>query len=690
MTTKPHWLSPSGKTKSPDVVISFDTETSEVEGTKRSVQKLRCWDAVQRVRHRSNARRDLVLHLAGETASALVDVIEGVAESFKETWVIAHNLSFDLAVTSLPFVLVHRGWALDGFHIGDESSWWILKHDAHKIVVTDSWSWVRCSLEQVAKDVRRRKARLPGELDDLTLWHKRCRIDAEILDEAMSTIMNWWDENDLGVFGITGPACGWRTLRKLTPAKRLLVGPDGERTAYERRAVYSGRKEVYGVGEFHDTWIADEDFMSAYATAAAAFPLPSMPAKPWCKASELLEGDPPPQRDYIAEVEIVTRRPCAPCRIGDEIWWPVGTFRTVLAGPEVRYAMTIADSVIALNYRAYKIGFALAPWAGWCLGIQSAQASEVPPIVARVAKNWGRLAIGRFASRNSRTLSTRPSTHLGWHLTTGHDLDTGRPLELLSISGVEYTIIKDLDAADVFPAVFAFIESYVRVALAQVLDAQPPELLLQCNTDGWWQMRAVRKSSYVPEGVPWPFRVTRKALERSLLVKGPNHVLTKHERRYAGVPAKAITADDGSFKWRDWPGLRWQLEHGVTGEYHRPDHEGVLAQHYVRRWVLTTGETVPVTVVTDEAGVASILPWQRSKGQRPSDTLAAYQVPTLARILESDRELGTDEPEPLPRQPGRDFPSVPRGGEVRSRLEDDDEPVTRITRTPRPTLLAQS
>ena len=36
--TKPHWLAPGGATKTPRVVISFDTETTESEPTRSLVR----------------------------------------------------------------------------------------------------------------------------------------------------------------------------------------------------------------------------------------------------------------------------------------------------------------------------------------------------------------------------------------------------------------------------------------------------------------------------------------------------------------------------------------------------------------------------------------------------------------------------------------------------------------------------
>ena len=657
---KPHWLAPSGKTKTPNTLVIFDTETIERDEVTHTVQELKCWDALVRVRKSTTNLTKMSVACQGEKAPALADVIEGASELDDEVWVIAHNVGFDLSVTSLPFILSEREWLLDAVHLGDESTWWVMKKAQRRVIITDSWSWLRSPLADAAHDIGRRKVALPKPDDSLEQWHRRCRHDVEILDEIMTTILDWWDVNQLGVFGITGAACGWRTLRKVIPEKRLLVGNDGQRTAFERLAVFGGYKDVFGVGEFHESMIADYDFVAAYPTTAAAFPLPAMPAKKWTTVDQLLTTDVPPRRDYIAYVEITTRVPCAPVRIDGEIWRPVGTFRTTLAGPEIRYALEVAESVTVIDWYAYKTGYALADWAAWCIKVQTAQESDVPKVVARVAKGWGRSVLGRFASRTSRVIDTRPSTHLGWHLETGHDLNTGAALEWLSMGGVEQTIAKDIDGPDVFPAVLAFVESHTRVALARMIASRPLGTVLQCNTDGWWEMRAPRKSDYIPDGVPWPYTVVRKAIERSLLVRGPNHVMTPHERRYAGIPREATTNDDRKMHWYDWPGLRWQLEHGEQGQYHRPEREAVLSDHYVRRWVLDTGETIPVTTQVNSAGVTAIQPWSRSWGRRKTDVLAEYQVPTLTRLLELDKDADVVVNEPLPDQPGRGFSYAPK------------------------------
>ena len=632
----PHWLPPGGKTRTPPLVVSFDCETYSEVTDKGETHRLRCWDAVVRDRTGGSSKSPPIDFYRGETAAELAELLELAAEQVPECWALAHNLGFDLAVSSLPVVLAARGWKLKFVNLGDESCVFSLEKDRHKLVLTDSWSWLRCSLAEAAKDVRTNKVKLPANGDGLEAWHKRSKRDVLILDKLLARLMDWWESQGLGIFGITGPACGWRAMRTTVPEKAVLVGPEPFRTEFERRAIFGGRKEVYRVGTITGGWIADYDMEAAYATTAAGWPLPRTPGDFWPEAQWADIDALSPQEGAIVECTVTTERPCAPVHVGDEVWWPVGRFRTTLTTPELEYVSKVATDVELHHGQAYKLSYGLADWAGWVIHLLGDNSGSTPPVVKRVAKGWGRSVLGRFAMRKSSLIGERPATHLGWHIENGHDLDTGEALEVISFDGVEYTYRKDTPGPESFPAVLAFVEGYVRRALGELLDSRRPGLLLQVNTDGWWEKRAVRAAKWQMPGVPWPYSVTRRALENELVVLGPNHVRTPSERRFAGVPKDAELGDNESFAWSDWPGLRGQIEHSRPGEYLRPPKEMVLREHYCRRWVLETGETVPVTCAVDDRGNNVILPWSKTILRRDQDVLATYQVPTLEKLRDED------------------------------------------------------
>jgi hypothetical protein len=330
-------------------------------------------------------------------------------------------------------------------------------------------------------------------------------------------------------------------------------------------------------------------------------------------------------------------------RVGEDIWWPVGRFRTFITSAELPHVLEMADKVTVIRSAWYWLDDSLGPWGRWCKSLQGYPDTEVPRVVKRVAKGWGRSVPGRFALRTSTLIGERDATHVGWALETGHDLDTGDALEIITYGGVERTYRKDQDGDDVSPIVLAFVEGYVRSAMAQIIAARPPENMLQVNTDGWWEIKGARGTPAPEAATSEPWQVVRKATARSVVVHGPNHIETPTDRRLAGVPKDAAQNLDGSFSWHDWPGLRWQLQFSRPGEYKRPGREMMLQDHYCRRWVLDNGDTVPVTTAVSRAGVTALLPWSVTAGRRVSDRLAKHQVGALVPLAD-DAPL-----QPLPR-----------------------------------------
>lgn len=633
--TGPHWLRPPGKSSSPQVVVTFDTETRVQARDGVEVLVLRCWDAIVRQRDGIIAGGAVVDEPAGETPGGLADVIEAAAALQGEAWAFAHNCGFDLQVTSLPMILAERDWKPRFVNIGDETCVFSLARDGQRLVVTDSWSWLRSGLQSAAADVGMRKTRLPKDDESLVAWHHRCRHDVRILDRLIGELLDWWDAQDSGAFGVTGASCGWRTLRARVPERRVLVGPDPPRTALERSALYGGRKEVFRVGRVRGTWVEDWDLVAAHLTTVAELPLPSRPLRASQVAAGVSALEPPEGAGAVCRVQVTTRTPCAPLRLGDDVWWPVGTFRTVLSTPELAQAARTADEIRVLSAQWYLLDDSLRAWGDWCLGLLAGRPAGTPRVVSRVAKGWGRSVPGRFALKTSRLIREAPATHLGWKLETGHDLDTGDQIETLTYGGVARTYRRDVDGQDVSPVVLAFVEGYVRAAMGEIIAARDQSRLLQVNTDGWWEIRHGRDETTPEQATPAPYRIVRKAVTRDVTIIGPNHTTAPGDRRLAGVPATAERRLDGSYAWQDWPGLRWQLQHSRPGEFVRPGREMLLEDHYCRRWVLDDGSTVPVSAAVTARGETTLRPWSETAQRNPGDRLAEHQVPALHALRDA-------------------------------------------------------
>lgn len=632
--SKPHWLPGPARDWSPDSVVVFDTETSQAKDSADIVMRAKCWDYVHVLRHGIHATLPRRRINGGEHMGQLVHAISDIADRCGETHVFAHNLGFDLAVSALPYGLATLGWYLDGCNLTGESTWWAFRRDGVKLVLCDSWSWLRDELGEVAKDLRKRKLPLPSDDDPLDQWHRRCRRDCEILEAAILTLMDWWDENHMGRWAITGAGCGFAAARKVMGQKAIVVGPEPGRTEMERECIHSGKRQLYRAGRFIKGYTADYDFSAAYTRAAAHLPLPMASNGRLGKNDLVARAEPVPGYDVIADVTVTTDTPCVPARVDGETCEPVGTFRTTLCGPEIRYALALGASVTLHGGWRYRMGYKLADWAGWCLALRYARHDEAPAVVSRAAKGWGRSVIGRFGGRTSRVVLDRDAAAEGWSLTTGADLDTGRSMDVLTIGGREITYERDAEPDNAFPAVLAFVESYVRVALDQMIRRRPPGHVLAVNTDGWLEHRAIRSTEWVMPDVPWPHVIVRKGLWAETVLLGPSHLSAKGERRLAGIPRGADEVGHNAFTWHDWPSLRWQLERSTLGVYRRPLHEAEVAGPYCRRWLLANGETVPLATDVGMQGNNVVVPWSLTPGRREGDTLADEQDGMLASAVD--------------------------------------------------------
>jgi len=627
-----HWLRTNEKVWSPDRLIVFDTETRWTKEAGREVHYPRCWALDYICRHLPDEPRESHERYFSTDIGELAETVDALSVRHGETWVFAHNLGFDLAVSALPERLGALGWVVSDFWLGDTSTWLSLRYKKSKLMLTDSWSWLPCRVEDIAKTLRRRKRDLPANTGSIEDWQARCADDVDILAKGLLVLMDWWDLNELGKWGITGSACGWAAARHKMPPKSILVGPDADRSRLERQAIYGGRREAWYVGHVAAAGASDYDFVAAYPTVVAHLAIPrkplghfdSLPCPELALSSETI--------GIIAEVTVTTDVPCAPVRIHGEVWWPIGTFRTVLASPEIALVLENGGKVTVGPGYSYALGKGLADWADWCTKTTHDRSGDTPELAKMMAKGWGRSVIGRFAQRNSQEVLRRPATRHGWHLEHGRQESTGAPLDIVTMGNEERWLLRDQDGRDTFPAIFAYVESCCRAALSRTILTRGSGKVLQCDTDGWLEReRSSRRSPPLPD-VPDPFVVSRKGRYSQVRIQAATQLWLDDERRMAGIGKNAQQHPRDTYEWLDWPGLRWQLQHGETGTFTRTKRVAVLHGDSVKRWVLRDGTTLPVAAqVSDEGstrlcGFLSSYLWQQEIG------LADVQHPALMKL----------------------------------------------------------
>lgn len=671
-----HHLRDNKGERSPRRLFVYDTETAWQTEERIEIHQLRLWAGLLVIRHAGSRRDPEPTECWGRTAEELASAVDQAARTTATTWAYAHNHSVDLAASRLPLALLARGWDLGQHALASEAPWARLRKRNKRLRLADSFSWLPVSVERLGELLGFQKPELPANADDEETWLRRCRADVAIVAYALCRAMDEWDRLKLGYWSLTGPASGWNAMLHMTPTKRrrsygepgqqagqdregpavapVVIDPDPEARALEREAVYSGRRDVWRVGNLPPEQYADLDFRTAHLMIAASLPLPDrrnrhfshLDLDDWHFGNPLVS--------MVARCRVRTESARYPLRTPGGILHPVGEFETVLAGPELREARDRGELLEVSEGYSYRLGNFMQPWARWCLE-QLAEGNEaVDPMLAVMCKGWSRSVPGRWGMLTSREQANTPHPHLGWaleHAAFGWPPKRG---VIVYMGGRRLEVMRDQEADDSFPAVLAVIQSWARVLQARLLDALGETAVVRVNTDSAlvevdrllelaryrWQ-RLGPEPDLAPEliaGAREASEITRpleariKAVARGGRVLSAQHVEHAGRRAFAGVPASAEDLGGDRFRFWTWPKLAGQIERGDPRGYIRELRTVNLSGLRPLRWKFSDGCCEPVRATWRPETGTRLLPARQGELCRHGEPLSPSQHRFLSRL----------------------------------------------------------
>jgi hypothetical protein len=297
------------------------------------------------------------------------------------------------------------------------------------------------------------------------------------------------------------------------------------------------------------------------------------------------------------------------------------------------------------------MGHPLRDFATWCLGLLEAGNDQVPPVVKMMVKQWGRSVPSKFAGRKSSRRDLGPALWPGWHLERGTSGPDHVPAADVHIGGRHWWYTFDQESDNSYPAVLAWVESYVRVALNRMLAEMGEDLWVCCDTDGcvldltrarsWlaarkWPFGRIRSPQRIAELVceavthlTLPLVPRVKGLSETLTVTGPQHYAGDTFERAAGRPGKPEIDDDGHLRWWRWPKVSWQMAQGSPAGFVRVEGNWTAPAQLAHRWVLADGSTVPLRAGLDESGVSVLSEWPAMLESLGETSLHPVQAPAL-------------------------------------------------------------
>lgn len=383
---------------------------------------------------------------------------------------------------------------------------------------------------------------------------------------AMQKLADWWRRIEGGPWGTTIGKLSLNYYRHRLAPKTVLAHQVDRAREVEEKAVYGGKAATWFHGVVGELPKRAADG-STRPPASPYAPLPG-PLEHWdiqsmyptILARELFPEhllyvddnvsmaklkDAMSCRCVIADVTVRCDEPGLPMRDGERVVWPVGEWRTALAGPELARAVELDQVVTVHRLCTYRGGRPFAPAARSLLQLRQDSRMVGEPVWEMLVKALSNAFGGKLAERRFEWVAQPKTVPLmSWGEWSNAPDDPERRQVWRAAVDLVWERHTPKHKGRPLASCFAYLTSYGRAIMHDLCRLIPRDQLVSMDTDGVW----VRK----PSGYLFK-KVRRAALNRGYIL------------RRVGCAAGGVFYDARHY----WTDKGW-----VLSGYHEPQRIG--------------------------------------------------------------------------------------------------------------------
>jgi hypothetical protein len=325
------------------------------------------------------------------------------------------------------------------------------------------------------------------------------------VEELVGSALIDWHKSQCGVWQSTAAGLSLTSWRHTIRRGDVLVKHGHHTDSLERPAYMAGRCEAFFVGKWggetapeqpaqrpgHETSetvgntsVYQLDVRSFYPWLMTQFPYPCrlLYYGPCSGEHEIA------QRSLchlpIADVWLETDTPLYPLRKDNRLLWPIGSFRAVLCGPELQVAIERKHIVSVNSVAWYAPGWPFREWVNqWFNKRMDANAAHDEPreMFCKMILNSLHGKLGARAPAWVDVVN-HPAVYRWGNWFETHAKSRAK-VEYRAIAGNVQRNLGKREARDSVPAISAYVSSYGRRALQQIMDQCPDKSVLYVDTD---------------------------------------------------------------------------------------------------------------------------------------------------------------------------------------------------------------
>lgn len=469
----------------PKIIIAYNVETERIEtvaGGVRYSHRFRCGHAISG-RYRDGGISNIVHNPIHEPADfwALVDSLTSPQHT---TWIVSYKALDDMVYTGLPEQFEKAKLVIDwprskrtrednqddnphaqGLCVLENPPTILACRNINtggRLVVVDACNWFPLPLNDLADGCNLKRMRVDESTDNDSLVRKRCKRDCEIVLLSFAGLMAWVKKEDMGMFRYTAAAQSMAAFRHRFMDHDILIHDNADAKRLERKAYYGGRTEVFKLGSIQGS-AHQLDVTGLFPACMRSIRVPILLHR--SESNRRLSGTLPDIKwaDSIAHVELRTDEPLYPFRDARGVLYPIGSFETYLAGPDLEAAFNAGRILAVGGWAEYKTDVIFTRFVDTLWQMRQEYKASGNGLYDLFTKRIMNSLYGKFGQKSPKWVNV-PNTFaaLPWSRWRERDWSTGRLIEHRSVGWQVQRQTEQEEIEGSFVAISAFVTAAAR------------------------------------------------------------------------------------------------------------------------------------------------------------------------------------------------------------------------------------
>jgi len=358
-----------------------------------------------------------------------------------------------------------------------------LKHDGKRLNISDIKNYYPLTLDTIGQSVGIHPEPVPSPESSEEDWLSYCKTSVEIVKESYLGLVRQWEKEDNGNWKMSAAGLAWNNFRHTRDCSDIIVHNHGNARDMEWEAYYGGECRAWFRG-ICPSGVIHLDVNSLYPSVMAGNQYPIELVDHIVTPSPYIVDSLSSRYELIADVTMTNICDDIPVRHNGRVIYPVGCFRTRLAGPEFRVCVkgNCISKIHAINY--YKRADIFTSYVRRWYDSKARYTEECNRAGEQFTKLMLNSLFGKFSQRTK-----------AWE--TNHDAEALRPWSVYPDKigdSDRYEMVRTIgysvqqlqgwrETSNTFPAISAYVTSYARERMRFLRRHIPPYALYYQDTD---------------------------------------------------------------------------------------------------------------------------------------------------------------------------------------------------------------